>query len=70
MNRKKVASSLIFILHSAWEEIPTISKLWVHPVKGVIFPTVTLCPKNSNPERWGNAIKILDHLKRKCTDER
>ena len=26
------------------------------------MPTVTLCPKNMNPDRWGPTIKIFDYV--------
>ena len=58
------------IFSLAWEEIPSTSKTMVVPIKRASFPTVTLCPRNSNPDRWGPAIKIFDHLKRNCTTQR
>ena len=62
---------LICIFFSlAWEEIPSTSKTMVVPIKMAAFPTVTLCPRNSNPDRWGPAIKIFDHLKRNCPTQR
>ena len=58
------------LLLIGWEEIPTTSKTLVYPIKEAEFPTVTLCTKNNNPDRWGAAIKILDHLDLTCEDER
>ena len=60
--------SLAFNL--AWEEFPTKAKTLVYPVKEAEFPTVTLCAKNNNPDRWGPVIKIFDHLKRSCSSQR
>ena len=53
-----------------WYEFPTTSKTLVYPIKEAEFPTVTFCTKNNNPDRWGAAIKILDHLDLKCENER
>ena len=38
-----------------------------YPIEKIEFPTVTLCPENSNPERFGPAIQVLDYFKRKCS---
>ena len=54
----------------AWDTDPVKSKTLVEPIKDVMFPTVTLCPKNSNPDRWGPTIKIFDHLNLTCQDEK
>jgi hypothetical protein len=54
----------------AWDEFPTTSKTLVYPIQKAEFPTVTLCPKNNNPDRWGPAIKIFDYLDRSCSAER
>ena len=56
--------------YSAWEEFPYTEKLIVHSVKASPFPTVTLCPENNSPDRWGPVIKVFDYLKRKCTSPR
>ena len=55
----------------AWEENLTIStsESMNHPIELVNFPTVTLCPKSSNPDRWGPTIKVFDNLKRNCLFE-
>ena len=42
----------------------------VHPLETVDFPTVTLCPTSTNPDRWGFAIKLFDFLKIKCFKDR
>ena len=51
-----------------WAEKPTITEIesLISPVEDLKFPTVTLCPENPNPDRWGSAIKLFDHMKRKC----
>ena len=54
----------------AWEEFPTASTTLVFPIQKAEFPTVTLCQKNNNPDRWGAAIKIFDYLDRSCSPER
>ena len=54
----------------AWEEFPTASTTLVFPIQKAEFPTVTLCQKNNNPDRWGAAIKIFDYLDRSCLSER
>ena len=55
----------------AWNERPTIviSESTNHPIEKVIFPTVTLCPIDSNPDRWGPAIKMFDYLEHRCAIE-
>ena len=53
----------------AWYTDPVKSKTLVVPIKNVAFPTVTICPKNSSPDRWGPVIKFLDHLNTTCQDE-
>jgi hypothetical protein len=58
------------LLLIGWDEIPTKSKTLVYPIKEADFPTVTFCTKNNNPDRWGAAIKILDHLDLTCEEER
>ena len=55
---------------TAWYSDPINSVTLVHPVKNVIFPAVTLCPENSSPDRWGPAIKVFDHLKVGCLDQK
>ena len=52
--------------YTAWDEEPTTSQTVVRHIKRVTFPTVTLCPRTSTPDRWGPTIKIFDHLKRRC----
>ena len=49
-----------------WIDKPTmvVVDTMTYPLEELTFPTVTLCPKNSNPNRWGPAIKILDMIKR------
>lgn len=54
----------------AWYSHPVKSVTLVYPIKNVIFPTVTICPENSNPDRWGPAIKVFDHLKLSCKDQK
>ena len=59
-----------FVFHLAWEEFPYSEKLIVISVKASPFPTITLCPENGSPDRWGPAIHVFDHLKRKCSSQR
>ena len=60
----------MFYFQLAWEEVPYTEKLIVYPVKTSPFPTVTLCPENNNPDRWGPVIHVFDYLKRKCSSQR
>ena len=55
-------------LFLAWNENPTItiSETMTYPIENVKFPTVTLCSRNSNPDRWGPTIKVFDYVKRRC----
>ena len=56
----------IFFHHLAWYDLPVKSKTLVRSIKGVDFPSVTLCPEDSNTDRWGPAIKVFDHLLINC----
>ena len=40
-----------------------------YSVANVDFPTVSVCPKSSNPDRWGPVMKIFDHLNVVCTEQ-
>ena len=40
-----------------------------YPIKNMDFPTVTLCPKNKNPDRWGMTVKMYDHMKISCSKD-
>ena len=40
-----------------------------YPLEKLPFPTVTLCPKSRNPDRWGGAIKILDWMDKSCPND-
>ena len=44
----------------------TILDSTTFPIDEVEFPTVTLCPKSSNTNRWGPVIKVLDYIKVNC----
>ena len=51
---------------------PTVSIMETisYPIEKIEFPTVTLCPENSNAERFGPAIQVLDYFQRKCSNVR
>ena len=53
---------------AVWLENPGINIVasTTFPIEKVQFPTVTLCPKDSNPDRWGPTIKIFDNIKLTC----
>ena len=34
-----------------------------YPIEELPFPTVTVCPRDSNPDRWGPTIKLFDFVK-------
>ena len=56
------------LFFKVWVEMPTINNLesMTSPIEDLAFPTVTICPKNPNPDRWGPAIKLFDHLLLNC----
>ena len=62
-------SKLFFL---AWSENPTVSIVETisHPIETVEFPTITLCPENFSPDRFGPAIQVFDYFQRKCSDDR
>ena len=53
---------------SEWEENPTITTIEsvTSPIEDLMFPTITLCPKNPNPDRWGPTIKLFDYMRQGC----
>ena len=61
-----VAPKPINLYISVWIAKPSMVSVdtMTYPLEKLKFPTVTLCPMNSNPDRWGPAIKILDMIKR------
>ena len=57
---------------TAWKKHPTITEVYTmtYPIEKVTFPTITLCPENSNPDRWGPTIKVFDFFQRQCLSHR
>ena len=55
---------------TGWIENPIKSVVLVFPLDKIVFPTVTLCPRDSRPDRWGSVIKIFDHLNTDCGSKR
>ena len=53
-----------------WYENPINSVVLTFPLDEIVFPTVTLCPQDSRPDRWGSVIKIFDHLNTDCGTRR
>ena len=51
-----------------WKEDPTVTLIEsvTSPIEELAFPTITLCPTNLNPDRWGPAIRLFDYMKRRC----
>ena len=60
----------IKILLAGWIENPIKSKVLTFPIDKIVIPTVTLCPRDSRPDRWGTAIKIFDQLNTDCGSKR
>ena len=60
------------LLVSEWEENPTITTIEsvTSPIEDLMFPTITLCPKNPNPDRWGPTIKLFDYMRQGCDSNR
>ena len=48
----------------------TVLETTTYPIEELNFPTITLCKKDSNPDRWGPAIKVFDHLKMDCNGQK
>ena len=65
-----LVSLYLCLFFLAWYVHPIVSKTVVIPIENVMFPTVTMCPKNSNPDRWGPVIKVFDQLELKCNDQK
>jgi len=53
-----------------WIENPIKSVVLTFPLDKIVFPTVTLCPRDSRPDRWGSVIKVFDHLNTDCGSNR
>ena len=51
---------------AGWHENPIKSVVLTFPIDKIVFPTVTLCPRDSRPDRWGSVIKIFDQLDTNC----
>ena len=58
-----------FQIYIVWYESPTMTVLetMTYPIEELTFPTVTLCPRNSKPDRWGPTIKLFDYMKKRCS---
>ena len=56
------------LFFSEWEENPTMATIesMTSPIETMMFPTITLCPKNPNPDRWGPTMKLFDYMKQVC----
>ena len=55
---------------AGWYENPIKSVVVTFPLDKIVFPAVTLCPRDSRPDRWGSVIKIFDHLNTDCEPDR
>ena len=55
---------------AGWIENPIKSVVLTFPIDKIVFPAVTLCPRDSRPDRWGTAIKIFDQLNTDCESKR
>ena len=62
--------SHVLFKFSGWYENPINSKVLVIPLDKVVFPTITLCPRDSRPDRWGSVMKIFDQLETECVPKR
>ena len=53
-----------------WRENPTTTlvETTTFPIEELDFPTITLCPKSFNSDRWGPTIKILNYLSLICEE--
>ena len=68
-NVKKQRLKIKFVL-AGWIENPIKSVVLTFPIDKIVFPAVTLCPRDSRPDRWGTAIKIFDQLNTDCESKR
>ena len=55
---------------AGWYENPIQSVVLTFPIEDIVFPTITLCPEDSRPDRWGSVIKIFDQLNTDCGSQR
>ena len=63
----KIESLLQFVF-LVWIQKPTVTAIesMNNPIETLKFPTITLCPKNPNTDRWGPTIKAFDHMRQRC----
>ena len=59
---------MLLFSSTVWIEEPVIDVLdsSTFSIEKVDFPTVTLCPKSSNSDRWGPMLKVFDYLNVTC----
>ena len=55
---------------AGWYENPIKSVVLTFPIEDIVFPTITMCPEDSRPDRWGSVIKIFDQLNTDCGSQR
>ena len=55
---------------AGWYENPIQSVVTTFPIDKIVFPTITMCPQDSRPDRWGSVIKIFDELNTDCGVQR
>ena len=56
--------------NSNWISSPTISSVesFAEPVQTVQFPTITICPVNGEPDKWGFMRSVLNSFKLYCSN--
>ena len=55
---------------AGWYENPIKSVVLTFPIEDIVFPTITMCPEDSRPDRWGSVIKLFDQLNTDCGSQR
>ena len=74
LNNNLIKDTLIglYFCFLAWYNSPivTVLETLTYPIEELTFPTVTVCPRDSNPDRWGPTIKLFDFLDRRCGSDR
>ena len=62
----------LYFCFLAWYDSPivTVLETLTYPIEELLFPTVTVCPRDSNPDRWGPTIKLFDFINRRCGSDR
>ena len=55
----------------SWQQNPTITTVstFFYPVTEMQFPTVTICPEEMEPDKWGFMRSLMNEIDYSCQNE-